>query len=882
MTLTAGTRLGHYEIRSQLGAGGMGEVYRARDSKLNREVAIKVLPEGFTEDAERVARFQREAQVLASLNHPNIAAIYGLEESDGVRALVMELVEGPTLADRIAAGPIPVDEAMAIAKQIAEALEVAHERGIIHRDLKPANVKVTLDGAVKVLDFGLAKVLTDDSDAADLSHSPTLIKGTQAGMILGTAAYMSPEQAKGKSVDKRSDIWAFGCLLFEMLTGKQTFSGETLTDTLAAVVRAEPDWDALPATTPGVTHRLLLRCLIKDQKRRLRDIGEARILFEEALSGPEDVSVATAIVQLPVRSRLWVGVAIAVAITGLATALVVRLFESQPSQPPVRKFAIPVPDLKQGERTPPVISPDGRNIVYVAGSSLWVRELDRLEPTELVSGVSPAFPFWSPDSNSIAYLANQKIWRVGVTGGQPAIVAQASFNLGGTTPGGVWTEDGKIVFVQAANGTGILSVSEQGGDFKEFLSRDEKSESDFHKPSLLPGGKGLLYIVDHNDGGPDTIEAWTGQTRKTILHLKDEFLDAPVYSPSGHILYRRNTGNPGIWALPFSLKEFKVTGEPFLVVADGSWPSVSSDGTLLYAEEGESSFQAVQLNRKGEVESTLGESAVWLRHPRFSPDGSRVALFKGEQNASGIFVTDLRSKRDVRLTFDRRLTIHPSWSPSGDRIYYESREGGARPEIRSLLADGSGKEEVLAQDGMQPYAAPDGKGLLFTTIVAGQGFELHYVPLEGDRKPIAFLEAPGNQEQPVFSPDGRYVAYQSNESGRSEIFLMAFPAQEGKWQVSTNGGATPRWDRTGKKLYFVQGESLMEVEVSTQPKLSLGTQRPLFSGAMGRLRLDLWYDVSPDGKTFAVVREAPGDKSFVHSLRLVENWYAEFKDKQKK
>ncbi len=882
-----GRTIAHYQLTDKLGAGGMGEVYRARDTKLNRDVAIKILPESFAQDVERLARFQREAQVLASLNHPNVASIYGLEDSNGTHALVLELVEGPTLADRITAGPIPIDDALPIARQIAEALEYAHERGIIHRDLKPANVKVTPDGVVKVLDFGLAKVFADDAQGPDLSHSPTLIKGTEAGVILGTAAYMSPEQAQGKPVDKRSDIWSFGVLLHEMLRGEQLFSGETVSDTLAAVLRAPLDWNELPEETPAPIRKLLARCLHRDRKQRLQAIGEARIILEDVKADPVYGFAETRQAAEPAsrarRGLSWILFGCAVALTAVAITIVIRLLEPRPVEPPVRRFAIPVPRLNQGGQAPPVISPDGRKIAYVAGASLWVRDIDRLEPRELVSGVSPALPFWSPDSNTVAYLAGQKVWRVAVTGGQPAIVAQASFNLGVLTPGGTWTEDGRIIFAQAANGTGILSVSEQGGDFKEFLARDEESESDFHKPSLLPGGKGLLFIVDHNDGGADTIGAWTDQTRKTILQLKGEILDAPVYSPTGHILYRRNTENPGIWAVPFSLQEFKVTGEPFLVVGNGNWPSISSDGTLLYSEEGESRFQAILLNRKGEVEDTLGEPQVWLRHPRFSPDGNRVALCTGEQNASGIFVKDLRRKTDVRLTFDRRLTIHPAWSPSGDLVYYESsRVGGLPPEIRSCLADGSGKEEVLAHKGVQPHAAPDGKGLLYATIVTGQGAELYYLPLGGDRKPIPFLEAPGNQWQPVFSPDGRYVAFESNESGRSEIFLKAFPAQEGKWQVTTNGGATPRWDRTGKKLYYVQSESLMEVDVSTQPKLTLGTPHLLFSGTADRLRLDLWYDVSPDGKTFGVVREAPGDKSAVHSLGVVENWYAEFKGKQKR
>jgi eukaryotic-like serine/threonine-protein kinase len=400
--------ISHYRILDKLGAGGMGEVYRARDSKLNRDVAIKVLPESFAQDAERVARFQREAQVLASLNHPNIAAIYGVEEADGIRALVMELVEGPTLADRIAAGPIPKDEALAIAKQIAEALEVAHERGIIHRDLKPANVKVTPDDKVKVLDFGLAKIASNETPSDYLSHSPTMIKGTQAGMILGTAAYMSPEQAKGKGVDKRSDIWAFGCVLFEMTTGKQAFSGETLTDILAAVVRADPDWSALPAVTPEVIRRLLRRCLNKDQKQRLRDIGEARITIESFLAGKseETTELAARKDPLPLRKTLfWIA---GIALAFMAGGLGMGLLRPVSSEIPLRKLELQIAGLDLSGSYGYSIAPNGQTIAYIGNHRLWIRDLDRLEPREVPSTENADHPFWSPDSAYVGYVIGKK------------------------------------------------------------------------------------------------------------------------------------------------------------------------------------------------------------------------------------------------------------------------------------------------------------------------------------------------------------------------------------------------------------------------------------------------------------------------------------------
>jgi len=885
MALVAGTRLGPYEVISAIGAGGMGEVYRARDTRLERNVALKVLPEVFAQDTERMLRFQREAQVLASLNHQHIAAIYGLEHQDKIQALAMELVAGQTLAERISNGAIPLEEALPIAKQIAEALEYAHERGIIHRDLKPANVVVTGDGNAKVLDFGLAKALSDDVSMQDASHSPTLsMAATEAGIILGTPAYMSPEQARGKPADRRSDIWSLGVVFYEMISGRQIFAGETASDSMAAVITLEPDWNALPANVPPRLRELLRRCLKKDPRRRLQAVGEARILIEDELSGT-NVPTPIAGTGETSKRRPWMALIVAMAITAAVTAAIFLLVQPRAQGPVVRKFSIAVPDLLLGIQTPPVISPDGKKIAYVASAGLWVRELDRMEAQEIVARVSPHYPMWSPDSSQLAYLAGQRLWRVAATGGQPVVVSAATFALGGSTPGGTWTDDGRIIFAQAASvsPSELLFVSDQGGDFKELLARDDKTESDLHKPSLLPDGKGLLFIVDHNDGGADTIEALSGQTRKTIWRLKNEYLDAPVYSPTGHILYRRNTGNAGIWAVPFSLSDLKTTGEPFLVVGDANWPSVASDGTLLYSDEGESLHQTVLLNRKGESEGIVGEPKAMIRNPRFSPDGSRLTFFEGiTRSEGGIYVRDLRRRMDVRLTFTNRMNLNPAWSPGGDRVFYESRKGGAAPEIYARSADGSGNEDLIVKEGTYPCVSPDGKWLAYSAIIPTRGLKLFYMPLEGDHRPMMFLDAPGEQRNPVFSPDGRYVAYESNESGRYEILLKTFPKGEGKWQVSTNGGTTARWDRGGKKLYFVQGDTLMEVDVATQPTLLLETPRALFSAVAKKLRLDFSYDISPDGKLFAVVQDATGDKTVVRSVHLVENWFAEFKNKQKK
>ncbi len=897
MALSPGAMLGLYEVRAKLGAGGMGEVYRATDTKLGRDVALKVLPEAFAQDTQRMQRFQREAQVLASLNHPHIAIIHGLEESGATRALVMELVEGPTLAERISQGPIPIDETLPIAKQIAEALEYAHEHGIIHRDLKPANIKFTPDGQVKVLDFGLAKALADDAASSlDLANSPTLsVAATKAGVILGTTAYMSPEQARGGQVDKRTDVWSYGCVLYEMLSGRRLFDETTTSDTLAAVLKGDLNLAALPAATPPQLRQLLRRCLERDRKRRLRDIGEARIALED--SGGSDAAVATPLNSAPRSVLLWAVLATALAVTAVATFFFTRLVTPAPPERALRKFEIPVADLTLGIQTPPVISPDGRRIAYIAGSGVWVRELERLQPKELVTGISPQYLMWSPDSRNVAYLADQKLWRLGIDGGQPAIVAAATFPQGGQTPGGVWTSDGRVIFAPATSGSDILWVSDQGGDFATLIRRDEKTESDFHKPSVLPDNKGMLVIVDHNEGGADTIEVISGETRRVVLQLPNEALDSPVYSPSGHLLYRRNTGNPGIWAVPFSLHELKVTGDPFLVVAEGAWPSVSSDGTLVYTTESEAKLELVLLNRKGEILRRLGQPRRYYRHPRFSPDGRKLAYYSGEAVSHGIHVFELQRNTESRLTFDANLNFRPAWSADGRRVFYESLRGGTASNIMVTASDGSGAPELVLEglseeampsaDGkwvLEPMPSADGKWLLYARLVPGQGFDLFYIPLQGQRRAVPFVQARENQQAPAPSRDGRYVAYRSDEAGREEIFLRPFPTGDGKWQVSNNGGASPRWDSRGR-LYYVQGgESLMEVEITTSPKLNVGTPRMLFTPPAGTdtgMRWDVGFDVSPDGNSIAAVCNAPGEKGVTQSLRVVENWFAEFQAKTK-
>jgi len=883
MTIASGTKLGRYEIRAQIGAGGMGEVYRARDSNLNREVAIKVLPEGFAQDAERVSRFQREAQVLASLNHPNIAAIYGLEESDGIRALVMELVEGPTLADRIAAGPIPVDEALAIAKQIADALEVAHERGIIHRDLKPANVKVTDDGVVKVLDFGLAKVFADETPDADLSHSPTLIKGTQAGMILGTAAYMSAEEAKGKAVDKRSDIWAFGCVLFEMLTGKQAFSGETLTDTLAAVVRAEADWGALPATTPVVTHRLLLRCLIKDPKRRLRDIGEARILLENGIAEPEATTGPSQ--AAPRGLRIWLVLAGAIALTAVVTALVVHWLRPANQEAPLRKSFILARGLVADRLQRPAVSPDGKKIVYMAEGKLWLRELDQFQARELPGTEGPSRPFWSPDSEWVAFGGNDgRLRKVSVRGGSVSVICR-TIGTFGVGAGGAWVADDRIIF--STGSTGLYQVSPQGGDPTLYLELNDETDSDFHEASPLPDGKGLLFLTHRKGGNIDTIEVFAAGQRKVVFRMEGEGFEFPVYSATGHILFGRFTGNMGIWALPFSLSRLEATGEPFLVAQGGAFPSVSTEGTLLFVPEESTAKQLGWVNRKGEVERIIGAPMQGPSEPAFSPDGRKVAVAAFESGWWDIFLVDVERGTKVRLTFaEKKVKLTPSWSPDGRRVFFTQLNPD---QLWVVAADGSGKAQQLGE-GYRPGVSPDSRFLVFQLRGRGKNkSDVLYAPLPNPEAAIEpgsvhpLLEGTAEESQGVVSPDGRYMVYQSDETGGFQLYIRRFPDGDGKWQVSVNGGSFPQWSRDGRELFFcdLSSNALMVVPVQLGAGITLGSPQLVFSGDKIGTELSYGFDVASDGKGFVVVLNAASNTA-ERSVSIVQNWFAEFRDKQQK
>ncbi|HXQ26723.1 MAG TPA: protein kinase [Candidatus Acidoferrales bacterium] len=899
--LSTGIKLGPYEIVSPIGAGGMGEVYRARDSKLGRDVALKVLPDAFARDAERMARFQREAKVLASLNHPNIASIYGLEDSGATHALVMELVEGPTLADRIRSGPIPIDEALRIAKQIAEALEYAHERGIVHRDLKPANVKVTSDDAVKVLDFGLAKAIEGDAASIDIANSPTMSRmATMAGVLLGTAAYMSPEQAKGKAVDRRADIWAFGCVLYEMLTGKMAFQGETVTDTLAAVIRAEPDWSRLSAATPPHVRVLLRRCLQKDPKQRLRDIGDARIALEEVLSGaPQDASVGASALRRPWFA--WGAAAVFLLAFSGVSFVHFRERSTAPAAEAIR-FEIPVPEKTT---LPPngvfSLSPDGRQLAFFAAGAdniyrLWVRPLGSLEARPLPGSESPQFPpfIWSPDSRYIAFDAGGKLKKVDISGGPPQTVC----DLRALEVGGSWNSDGVIILGQAPGG--LARVSAGGGSASPLTTLDSsRGEIQHVFPSFLPDGRHFIYL--RTSIKPENSGVYIGsldakpeeQDSKRLLATTYGTAFVPSSDPgTGQLLFMRDGT---LMAQPFDIHRMELVGEPATVAEqvgffiDFGFFSASTNGVLAYRTGGSgATSQVTWFDRQGKALGTVGEPD-YTTALSLSPDGTQAAVSRRDSIGFNetLWLLDLSRGASTRFTFGPSFDIDPIWSPDGKRIVFDSNRSGVY-DLYMKLASGVKDEELLlkSSENKRPTSwSRDGRFLLYTASDTKTAREdLWVLPLEGDKKPFPFLRTEFNNYAGQFSPDGHWVAYVSDESGHNEIYLRTFsPGSSGtaadaggKWLISANGGSQPRWRRDGKELYYLAPDGrLMAVEIATNPVLRAGVPKALFqTPPHAEIIRGYQWDVTPDGTRLLYL--AP-TKQGAAPFRVVLNWQAALK-----
>jgi len=909
MSLTPGTRLGPYEVVAKIGAGGMGEVYRATDTKLNRDAALKILPDSFTADPDRRARFTREAQVLASLNHPNIAGIYGFEDASGTPVLAMEFVEGEDLSTIIARGAIPLADVLQFARQIAEALETAHEQGIVHRDLKPQNIKVKADGTVKVLDFGLAKALDPvpggrDFSPADQSPTITTPAMTMRGMIIGTAAYMSPEQARGKTVDRRADIWAFGVVLYEMVTGRRAFEGEEISDVLAAVLRQDVDWTALPATTPPRLRRLLERCLDRDHRQRLRDIGEARVEIAKIASGAPDVSginTASALTMAPVP--LWrraTPVALGLA---LAAAAAIAAWTLKPSAPPstaVTRFPFTLPAGQQFTnmgRLVVAIAPDGSQLVYVANNRLYLKPMSEMssiaiQGTEIAPGVMN--PVFSPDSRSIAFYSNadKTLKRIAVSGGAAVTIGAID-----AAPFGVsWGTDDELLIGQGARG--IVRLSASGGKAETIVTVKENEQA--HGPWMLPGGNAIVFTLatlatgsvgeDRWDTARIVAQSLTSGERRVLIEGGSD----ARYVPNGYLVYARSGT---ILAVPFDAQELTVTGGPVPVLEGVARPigatgtsqfSTSDNGSLVFVP-GASGLQLQQLtwfDRTGKVLATPGDPAGFAGL-NVSPDGNRVAAHRHEQGGGDIWVYDASTRAPMRLTFDpSQDNGMPVWSPDGRRIVFQSLRSG-KWGLYEKNSDGTGAEALLIESALVKFPmawSRDAQSIAYGVVDPKTLGDLWLLPRGGDRTASPLLDSKFGENFPQFSPDGKWLAYMSSESGAPQIYVRSFPKGDGKWQVSTGAyGIFPRWRSDGKELFYVtditQGDVMSVAVNGSGSGFVAGAPVALFKpgryGEIGPGHQGNFFpwSVSPDGQRFLMPQPVSGSKTGESpTINVILNW----------
>ena len=868
----------------------MGEVYRARDARLSRDVAIKALPPEFAHDPERLVRFEREARLLASLSHPNIAGILGLEESDGSRYLVLELVEGESLAERIARGPLPLDDALEVGRQIAAGLEAAHESGVVHRDLKPGNVMLTGTGAVKLLDFGLAKLGASErpGPAPDVASSPTLTHvHTQAGVILGTAAYMSPEQARGKPVDKRSDIWSFGCVLYECLTGRQLFEGETVSDLVAKILQTEPDWSGLPAATPARVRALLRRCVTRDPRARLRDIGEARIAL--ALDGDEP-----GLPSAPRRASqrgipAWTALAGALLLATIAGFVALRVGRSSvPAH--VRRLDLVASEVDRDWFFAPLLSPNGRHIAYTEKGHVWVRDLDQLAPRAVATVSGPSPLCWSPDSRTILYREQSALYKVPAEGGEAT--ALCSIPGTGDILGTAWGRSGMIAFSVWRGG--MYRVRADGGEASLLFDLDPATTIDFHAPTWLSNGD-LLYVT-HWKQPRDSTGKWVpnlslfdGKSQVLIsgdIGTTDEA--SPRMSDDGDLLFLRAGTNAGIWGVRFDLGRRRIAGTPYLIAPRAASISLSEDGSLLYMEgSGTTSSELVWLDRTGKAVEALGSARPGLSGPRLSPDGRRVAFAAEVDGHMEIWVRDLVRGTETRLTFGDKNTIAPEWLPGGNRIACIEKQG-VQGRVLSVSADGSGEPKEIAPlaplgsisiDVTSFMAAPDGKVALRAISENGHS-RLRIGPVLpdgvlGSVGPVIRTQPEPDLGQPSLSPDGRLLAYVTDDPGKPAVFLTRFPTADGKWQVGTDGGRSPHWARATGDLFYLagvgaSGRSLFMASVRSAQDPPLGAVSKLFD-LDNTFEADD-FDVSPDGQRFLFARDVKNDSEAARRMVLVENW----------
>lgn len=880
-----GRTLSHYRISAAIGAGGMGEVYRATDTKLDREVAIKVLPESLAQDPNRLARFEREAKVLASLNHPNIAHIYGIEE----RALVMELVPGETLT-----GPQPQPLALDYARQIAEALEAAHEKGIVHRDLKPANVMITPTGLVKVLDFGLATVLEGSiSSGGDPSNAPTLTMGsTQSGLIVGTAAYMSPEQAAGKPVDRRADIWSYGAVVWEMLTGEPLFKGETISHTLADVLRAPIDFDKLPKDTPRAVRDLLKRCLDRDVKRRLRDIGEARIAIENVGREPE-AAVSTATSASPGRKLSWIAVGLLTA--AAAVSLWAPWRASQPVDRPLVRLDV---DLGSDVSLPPfnvlgtsvAISPDGARLAYASGApkKLFVRRLDESKATELPGTDGAEGPFFSPDGQWLGFEADGQLKKVSVEGGAPIPLCDVINFVGAS-----WGEDGSVVLSSAVN-RGLLRIASGGGE-PETIAPLGNGEAALARPQILPGDKAVLFTTStrrSEDEDRFDIEVLTlaDHHRKIVARGGSTARYLATSKGIGHLVY---TNRATLFAIPFDLDKLETRGTAIPVLDDVGYFALLGGGGLDFSRSGTLVYRRASAGLPAPVSTLHWVDSAGKREPlrlkpgaysepRLSPDGKRVTFLFGDSGRPDIWVYDLQRDALTRLTFSGEFNESPIWSPDSRYVIFASVGRG----IFWTRSDGGGQPQPLMtrKNYLVPTSfTPDGKRLAYYEFEGNP--HLWTVPLEeqdGELKAgqsEQLLKTTFSEVTPVFSPDGQWLAYASNESGKNEVYVRRFlpqsSGQGGEWQVSTGGGTLPRWSRSGHELFYQSNGQIMAANYIVKGDIFIADNPGVWIAKLGGTA----WDLAPDGKRLAVLTpvgstEAPKPE---HEVVFLLNFFDELR-----
>jgi serine/threonine-protein kinase len=878
-----GRTLSHYKVLEKIGEGGMGEVYLAKDTKLDRQVAIKVLPKAFSENEERLARFGREARLLASLNHPNIAAIHQLEESDGVHFLALEYIPGETLAERIRRGPIPVDEALPLFKQIAEGLEAAHENGVIHRDLKPANIKITPQGQVKVLDFGLAKALSGSPQ--DPTESLTLTQqSTEEGVILGTISYMSPEQARGRAVDKRTDVWAFGCVLYEALSGRKAFKGDTVSDTIVVILQREPQWEVLPDTVPRKLRDLLDHCIRKDSRSRLHDIADARIEIEDVLSEAPESAPDLAAPPPSRRLHTFLMIALGLLVGALTTVGVLRspLYESIVRKAPAGlvRFAVDLPpgeSLAFKEHCSLSLSPQGTTLVQAVeradGVIFYRRDLNTIDNT-VIEGTEVGFnPFFSPDGSWLGFFSQEgetfQLKRLSFDGGVPVVFHQEDSPPYG---GASWSSRNTVIFPNARE-SGLYEISSDGGTRSELTQLKEQDAA--HRwPVALPETEAIVFTAWNGQGSFDdahiVVQTLENPQRKTLI----EGGTFARYASTGHLVYARNGS---MMAVAFDMQELEITGKPVRVL-DGLMMDTSTgaahfafsnNGTLAYvpgrAWDGQKGLSRVDLEEPTEP-VTVGRFPLSGTF-RLSPDGRRLALTLAHDDEEHLWIHDIASNHSSKLTNDGR-NRDPIWSPDGTTIVYRSSRGEA-DGLFSTLADGSESPQQIATTGEEPVPgswSPDGKMLAYWSLGSETGLDIWMLDWESQEEPVTFRQTEFNERYPAFSPDGVWLAFVSDETGNDEVYVAAVAKPDELTRISREGGHSPRWSPDGGRIFYRVADELVSVSFQTAPEFAVGEPQVLLS-----VPSEVAFDLSPDAR-YALIAESEEKPRQAH---VILNWFEE-------